>query len=59
MHVTNIHPILPVLLVVDDTGDFLDPVCVVPVYQILTMVVSRAEEMPQPIVAEISHWSGA
>lgn len=41
----------PVLSVVNNAGDLLEPIGVVPVNQIFAMVVSRTEEVPQTVVA--------
>lgn len=48
---TQPFSISPVLSVVDDTCYTLQPVCVVPVHEILTMVISGAEEHPQACIA--------
>lgn len=46
----------PVLSVMNDAGDFLEPIGVVPVNKILAMVISRAEEVPQTIIAQLLNW---
>lgn len=45
----------PVLSAVNDASDFFEPVGVVPVYEVFAVVVSRAKEISQAIVAQGSH----
>lgn len=46
---------LPVLSVVNDASDFLESVRVVPVNEILAVIISATEKIPQATVSQVCH----